>query len=257
MLAPVVMGGTGLITILQSFALSSTAVLPVLGALVIPSVGTSLVAYLLAKQRWGHACMALAGWFGAHAVAAGVWTSLFSSSSNDAGGIMMCVLVVSGMTALLALPAFIAAGAYGARRDLEAGDAYLGFSGAWYLLGNALALYALFRPESTDTHWLAAVPGMVAGVVAIALYVGRTLSRRSFTARAARGEVSGWRVRSMTDRDDLATIPTLFGSPLHATAVLERVEIGGAAYRSAVVGIPMARVGGTAARLAEQSAPSA
>ena len=256
MLAPIVMGGTGLITILQSFALSSTDVLPVLVAFVIPSVGTSLVAYFLAKQRWGHAFTALAGWFGAHAAAAGIWSSLFSSSSNDAGGIMMCALVVSGITALLALPAFIAAGAYGARRDLEAGDAYLGFSGAWYLLGNALALYALFRPESTDTQWLVAVPGVAAGFIAIALYVGRTLSRRSFTRRAARGEVGGWRVRSMTDRDDLATIPTLFGSPFHATAVLERVELGSTAYRSAVVGIPMARVGGTAARLAEKSALS-
>ena len=253
-LAPVVMAATGVMTILQFSFLGEEAIVLALGAFAIPTLGTTLVSRYLAKQQWGHALAAFAGWFVAHALVATV-AAMVMSSSRDVGGIALCALVVSGTTAALATPAFIAAGVYGRRRDLEAGDAYLGFSGAWYFVGNALAGYAIFRPDpSMNTDWFVAVPGMIVGLVAIALYVGRTVRRRSFSRRAARGELSGWRVRSMSDADDLAALPPLFGSPLDATAVLERVETGATAYRSALIGIPVARVGGAAARLVEQAA---
>jgi hypothetical protein len=85
-----------------------------------------------------------------------------------------------------------------------------------------------------------------------AIYVQRTLVRRSFAKRAARGELDGWRVRTMRADDDVAALPPLFGSPGGATAILERLEAGFTAYRSAVIGLPIARIGGAAARLAER-----
>ena len=247
-LAPVVMAATGVFTILQFSFFGEASIVLALGAFAIPTIGTTFVARYLATQQWGRALAAFAGWFVAHGLAATVAAAVMGSS-RDAVGIGLCALVISGFTAGLAIPAFIAAAVYGRRRDLEAGDAYLGFSGAWYFVGNALTCYALFRPDSSmNTEWFVTVPGMFAGLLAIGLYAGRTLSRRYFSRRAALGKLPGWRVRSITDSDDLAALPPLFGSPLDATAVLERVETGFTAYRSALIGIPVARVAGAAAR---------
>lgn len=251
-LAPLVMAGTGLLTILQFGALdgNSLSSLPlVFGAFVVPTIGTTLVSRYLAKQERGKAVIALLGWFGAHAALAGLVGA--ASSGNDASGLaLFAAMFVSGITLVLAAPALIATAVYGGRRDLEAGDAYLAFAGVWYL-GLQLLAYSFMR-EASGMQWLVLVPGMLAGAAAVVLSVVRMVRRRSFSLRAARGELDGWRVRAMKDGDELGALPPLFGSPLHATAVLERVENGFTAYRSALVGMPIARVGGEAARLAEQ-----
>jgi hypothetical protein len=243
--AAMVMAGTGLLTIAEALYLAEGRELwAVLGAFAIPTMGTTLVAKYLAEQKSGRALIAFGVWFGAHALLGG----LVGLAGSDASGVIACALVVSGITAALAAPAFIAAAVYGQRRDLEAGDAFLGFAAIWFLHLQAGAALLL------GSQWLVSVPGLVACVVVFAIYVQRTLVRRSFARRAARGELDGWRVRAMRADDDLAALPPLFGSPSQATAILERLEAGFTAYRSAVIGLPVARVGGAAARLAQ--APS-
>jgi hypothetical protein len=238
-----VMASTGMLTIAEGLYLAEgRELLPLLGAFAIPTMGTTLVAKFLAEQKWGHAVAAFGVWFGAHALLAG----LVGLAGSDASGIVGCALVVSGITATLAAPAFIAAALYGLRRDLEAGDAFLGFAAIWFLLLQGGAATML------GSQWLVSVPGLVACVVAFAIYLQRTLARRSFSERAALGELGGWRVRPMRADDDVAALPPLFGSAANATAILERLEAGFTAYRSAVIGLPVARVGGAAARLAEQ-----
>jgi hypothetical protein len=245
--AAMVMAGTGLLTIAEALYLGAGRELwAVLGAFAIPTVGTTLVAKYLAEQKWGRAVTAFGVWFGAHALLGALVGLVWGSSSRDETvAFMGCALVVSGITAALATPAFIAAGVYGRRRDLEAGDAFLGFAAIWFLLLQGGAAMML------GSESLVSVPGLIACVVVFAIYVQRTLVRRSFARRAARGELDGWRVRAMRADDDLAALPPLFGSSGGATAILERLEAGFTAYRSAVIGLPVARVGGAAARLAE------
>jgi FtsH-binding integral membrane protein len=246
--AAMVMAGTGLLTIAECFYLGAGRELWVLlGAFAIPTLGTTLVAKYLAEQKGGRAAAAFAVWFGSHALLAGlVGLASGSSSSHDEVGLIIgCALVASTITATLAAPAFIAAAVYGQRRDLEAGDAFLGFAGIWFLLLQGGAAVML------GPQWAVSVPGLIACVVVFAIYVQRTLVRRSFSERAARGELDGWRVRAVRADDDVAALPPLFGSSDDATAILERLEAGFTAYRSAVIGLPVARVGGAAARLAE------
>jgi hypothetical protein len=253
-LAPIVMAVTGLITIAEALAVASGGGLALaLGGFAIPTVGTTLTALYLSQQKWGRACAAVGLWFAGHAGIAAAIGLLMERGSDSVPMAVFVALFTSGVTLVLASPVLIAAIVYGRRRDLEAGDAYLGFAGLWYLAFQVLSAMVLSPdlPAGGSALSLITVPGMLASLAAIALSIGRTVHRRHFTRRAARGELSGWRVRPMNAGDDIAVLPPLFGSAVRATAVLERVVTGFTAYRSAVVGMPVARVGGAAARGAD------
>jgi FtsH-binding integral membrane protein len=247
-LAPMVMAATGLITMAEGLFLSRNGLALVLGGFAIPTAGTTLTALYLSRRQWGRAVGAVAAWFAAHAVVAFVAGFVMEGGSRGATMAVFAAAVVSGVTVALASPVLVAAAVYGRRRDLEAGDAYLGVAGLWFLVVELLGAQSL-SPSLTDAaSWLVTVPGMLASLAAIGVAVGRIVKRRVFTRRVARGALSGWRVRSMSPGDDVAVLPPLFGSSVRATAVLERVEAGFTAYRSALVGMPVARVGGAAAR---------
>jgi hypothetical protein len=148
------------------------------------------------------------------------------------------VLILAALTvcfaAVLALPLVIAAGVIGRRRDLEAGDLMLAVSGLWVAAVQMLKLAAF--PDDLKTF----AAGLVAALIACGIYVARRTARRAWCARAARGELTGFRVRTLTTDEELDLLPPVFGPPQTAFAVIERVEMGGAMYRGAEITQPVA-----------------
>jgi hypothetical protein len=143
--------------------------------------------------------------------------------------------------AALSSPVLIAAATLGRCTDLEAGDAMLGWSGAWLVALQVLALFAvgsMHRGAAAASG--VAIFGIAAGVVTVGVYAGRAVARRRWCARVIRGELPGWRVREEASRDELSTLPAIFGGASDVSAVVERVEMGGALYRSGLIAYPMA-----------------
>lgn len=160
------------------------------------------------------------------------------------GIIVLVIGVLFTVTAIASVPVLVVGMALSRRRDHEAGDAMLGWSGAWLVLVQLVAI-GVTTDGGTGlamASLVVAIAGLGVGLLAIGTFAGRAITRRRWCARAVRGELSGWRVRDSASPDELAHLPPMFGSPRHASAVLERVELGGALYRSGLVTSPVAAV---------------
>ena len=238
------LGGT--LTILELMAVfgSKEAWIAVV-AFAPPVIACALAARAFAQQKfaWGVGSAVIA--YVAQVVVAIIVGAAMGASGTDLiGGVLAVTAILFAVTGLVGSPVAIAGGVLGPRKDLEAGDAMLGFSGVWLTVLHTIALAAVGTPRDNGGSWavLFAFFGMVIGVGAFGVFVARAIARRLWSRRVLRGELQGWRVRTKTDADELASLPPLYGSPRAATAVLERVEMGGVLYRSGLVAHPLATV---------------
>lgn len=234
-LAPLVMLVTGIVTILQG-SLSEAGLFPaILFGLGVPTLGTTAVAWMLARQRYVGAGLAVLGWAAAHLVVAFVVT-LFQDRAGD--DIYALGAVASVITFVLAIPGWGVCAWFSRRRELDAGDTLLGWAAVWFGALQCLYIGVLGESAAARSAWLV----LGACVIVLGVAIGRGVSRRVFTARAARGEHAAWRVRQPSI-DELAHLPPLFA--LNASpAVLEMIRFASpsSAYRSEEVGEPFALV---------------
>lgn len=145
-------------------------------------------------------------------------------------GSLMCFVLVG----LVLLPILLAGSAYARKKDLEAGDAMLAVSGAWLVVIQALLL--VISPRE-----VLLLPGLAIGLLAVAVSVARIRSRRIWCERAVRGTIDGIRVRLPSSLAELE-LPPIYGSPRADFVVVERLVVGQTAYRSALVGEPIATI---------------
>jgi hypothetical protein len=244
--AQAIVGLAGALTILELLLLCRGEELwiPLLTALP-PVIGWSVMVGPLVRGDWRRSAIVALGAIGIH-TAIGIFVGL-ALGILSWGVIVVALVVVAalfGLTAVAAFPVLVAAAVLGGRRDHEAGDAMLGWGGAW-LAG--LQLLTLLGLESSHVSVLepagiVTMLGLAAGVVALATYAARAIARRRWCARALRGELRGWRVRETATVEELAMLPPVFGSSRENTGVLERLEMGGVLYRSGLIASPVAAI---------------
>lgn len=167
-------------------------------------------------------------------------------NAMSAGGlpiVLAVVAILTGLSGAAAAPVILGGALLASKKDLEAGDLMLGLGGAWLALLETAAIASLGSPhERGSGAVLVMIFGCALGVGASGVFVARAIARRRWCARAARGDLQGWRVRVATSPAELATLPPVFGSAKQVTAVVERVELAGLLYRSGLVGRPVAAV---------------
>lgn len=204
-----------------------------------PAITAALAASVAAGSQWGRAFAAAAIGASVQAAAGVAICLMIPGPRIEVFAIVILMAVATTCAAaVVALPLIIAAGVIGGRRDLAAGDAMLAAGGIWLVLTQLVKM--AFMPE----YAMGFVPAIAIGGIAIGVHVARGFVRRSWAAKVARGEVPGWRVR-VTAPDEIATLPPLFPASLRrgsVTAVLERIVVGGAVYRSCLVAEPIASV---------------
>lgn len=228
-LAPLLMAVTGTVTLVEAGLLKGGEGLVLgLALFAIPTVGTTLLGHFLARRAWGFAALSAGASALAHAL-----LGLVMTGTHDGPLVAMIVLVVDAVTLALALPALVACGVLGPRRDLDAGDTLLGVGGAWFVLvqGAKLAL----------VHEAALLFGLALGLAALAVSVQRAIARRAWCARIERGEIAGLRVRADASPEETDDLVPLYGGR-RATAILEAFEEVPGPYRGALVARPVARV---------------
>jgi len=203
--------------------------------LTIPTVAVAVMAARAAEQRGRDFLLAMASGFGAQTLVGmllGMWVGGFRYDLII--GVLIGAGLTCGMIGFLGIPVLIAANTLGRRRDLEAGDALIGFCGA------LLAAFQGLKMAIAGDHVTLFLPGFALGLFGIAMYLARAVARRRWCERASRGEIEGWRVRTRTSNEELALLPPVCGGADSVTGVVERVEIGGMLYRSGPVGLPVA-----------------
>lgn len=160
-----------------------------------------------------------------------------TTSGKDLVENLIVALIFAAFTmllfALMAAPLLIAVSHYARRTHLASGDQLLTAAASWLFLLQAVEA-AVVR-ESLEVFGVVMV--LALGVLAMSFLRGR--SRRAWCRRVELGQVPGLRIRAWDRRDLDEEIPTLDDSPHGDLAIVERVEIGGLPYRSAVVGVPI------------------
>lgn len=206
------------------------------GALVffVPMAAAALCVRRAAEARWSSMVKICGAGFGIQTVLGLLLAALVHFDSDVVFIVLLVSVVTSGIVAVAGTPLVLAAAVLGPRRDLESGDTMLAASGTLLLVAQVLKMFML--PENVFTY----VPGVVLGMIAVAVYITRALARRAWSDRATRGLLDGWRVRTRVSRNELAMLPPLYGAQRHVSGVLERVEMGGALYRSGLIGQPVA-----------------
>lgn len=205
----------------------------------LPAITAAVAASVAAGSQWGRALAAVAIGFGVQAAAGAAFGLLIITPRIEVLAVLILMAAATTCAAaVVALPVIIAAGVIGGRRDLAAGDAMLAAGGIWLVLTQLVKM--AFMPE----YAMGFVPAIAIGGIAIGVHVARGFVRRSWASKVARGEVQGWRLR-VTSADEIATLPPLFRAswtPGSVPAVLERVVVGGAVYRSGLVTAPIASI---------------
>ncbi len=236
-LAPLVMFVTGVITIVEGASVKEELAAACLFGLAIPTLGTTAVAWLLVRRRWGAVLVALLYWAAAEAALASVVGLVEGKQFEE----LLCyAAIASAITFLLAIPAWSLGMALGARRELDAGDTLLMWSSWWFGLLNAL--YVVVLPGAREL----VLPRLVCLCCALLFMttLTRAIRRRRWCARVARGQEAGWRMRA-SSLDEHERLPPLFGLGRSDFAVVERHDVGaatGAPYRGGVAAEPFALV---------------
>jgi len=205
---------------------------------VAPATGAIFAARAAAETNWTRVLGALASASCVQVFLALLLSVCLTSANILFVGVAFVVaLLTVAATAAVVLPLVIAAGVIGQRRDLEAGDAMLVAGGVWLIAVQLVKM--AFVPEDATSF----VPALAVGAFAIGVRVARGIARRSWAKRVARGELPGWRVRSAATPEEIATLAALYPTSRGASVgILERVAVGGALYRSGLVGEPVACV---------------
>ena len=164
-------------------------------------------------------------------------TTMRTTSGKDLVENLIVALIFAAFTiiifALMAAPLLIAVSHYARRKHLATGDQLLTAAALWLFL--LQAVQASVIRDSFEVFGVVMV--LALGVLGMAFLRGR--ARQAWCRRVERGQVPGLRIRAWDRRDLDEEIPTLDDSPHGDLAIVERVEIGGLPYRSAVVGVPL------------------
>jgi hypothetical protein len=210
-----------------------------------PMVAMALLVGPIVRRQRRRVVMTAALAFSAHAFLGGALVMSFGGGRVEIFAIVLLgIALFFGLMFFVMSPVLVAGALLGPRTDLEAGDAMLGWAGAWLAGLQTLMLLVLrdSHGDGTSACILVAAVGLLAGVVALATFAVRAVTRRRWCARVARGDIQGWRVRETASPEELATLPPMFGSPRKVSAVLERVVMGGVLYRSGLIASSVAAV---------------
>ena len=107
-------------------------------------------------------------------------------------------------------------------------------SGAWLLFIHTVIALVI----QSGTPWQ--LVGFGVGALAVAISLARARSRRAWCGRAVRGDVAEIRVRLPASLAELESLPPIYGSARKVFAVVERLVVVNTAYRSTLVGQPVA-----------------
>lgn len=234
-LAPLVMAGSGALTILETAVLfqSSEGFLLGLLAFVPPTIGTTCAAMGIVRRN------GILGLVWPLAIAAG--HVLIGAAFSELGLALAVGAVFWVMTFILASPMLAGVAFASNRRTHDRGDGLLGYAGFWMLV---LHLGALGMDGDRGDHFPAFLPGIVIGLTTMTMAYVRGRKRRAWCRSVVRGDEQGYRVRPLAAGDPLDEIAPVYGSLARATSVIERVEHvqAGGAYRDGFVATPVALV---------------
>jgi len=235
-LAPLAMAITMVVTLAQWSWIAAHEGSIVLFMVGVPALTMCGVALFLSRSERRSAWVAAALGLVVQAIVM-LLTTMRTTSGKDLVENLIVALIVAAFSillfALMAAPLLIAASHYARRTHLASGDQLLTAAASWLFL-----LQAVEAAVIRESFMMFGVVMMLAlGVLGVSFARGR--SRRAWCRRVERGQVPGLRIRAWDRRDLDEEIPTLDDSPHGDLAIVERVEIGGLPYRSAVVGVPI------------------
>lgn len=236
-LAPLVMAGSGALTILETAALFGNADGFLIGTLafVPPTLGTTCAAVGIVRRNGILGLVWPLGLATAHVLVGAAFSKFDAALAIGAVFWVMTFVLASPMLAGIAFASN--------RRTHDRGDGLLGYAGFWM---TALHLGALGMDGERAQHILAFLPGAAIGLGMMAVACVRGMKRRAWCRRVLRGDEQGYRVRPLAAGDPLDEIAPVYGAAANATSVIERVEHvqAGGAYRDGFVATPVALVAG-------------